>query len=137
MFKHFKKSLNKFQKCPQDQAYLSPGSWYQVVQLTSLGTSFFIQSTWFFVCSFILYICTTYFFPYKSNHYWEFYFWQSRYRRLPPSGGKQEKLNFVTNTKSGLFIKFEIDSIKNAPSRSINMNNGFLAVLPLNNGNNR
>ena len=42
---------------------------------------------------------------------------------LPPSGGKQGKPNFVSNKKSGLFIKIRL--IKNAPSRSINMNNVF------------
>jgi hypothetical protein len=37
--------------------------------------------------------------PLKSNQYWAFYLRHRRYRRLPPSGGKQGKLNFVTNKK--------------------------------------
>ena len=75
--KHFRKVEKKFQKCPQDQVYLSPGSWYQVVQQTLNLSRYFIfyPINVIFVCSFILYICTTYFFPLKSNHYWAFYFW--------------------------------------------------------------
>ena len=61
----------------------------------------------------------THFFPLKLNNYSAFYFWHRRYRRLPPSGSKQEKQNFVTNIKSGLFIKFEIDWIKNGWNRKV------------------
>ena len=64
---------------------------------------------------FVQHICS----PLKSNLYWAFYFWLRHYRLLPPSGSKQEKLNFVTNKE------FEIYRIKNAPSISIKMNNGF------------
>ena len=63
--------------------------------------------------------------PIKSNHNWAFYFWHRRYRRLPPSGGKQEQLNFITNKIFGLFMKFEIYWMKNASSRIISMNNVF------------
>ena len=40
--KHLKKVGKKFQKCPQDQVYLSPGSWYQVVQQTLNLSRYFI-----------------------------------------------------------------------------------------------
>ena len=53
----------------QAQVYLSPGFWYQAVQ-QSLNLSrnlIFIQSLWFLVCCFFWYICTPYFFTFKSN----------------------------------------------------------------------
>ena len=52
------------------------------------------------------------FFTLKSNYQLHFIFdtaVTAVYRRLPPSGGKQEKLNFVTNKKSSLFINLRLN----------------------------